>query len=194
MTRTSGTPYEPMNLLRLSTIADVSKPERLPDSMPNGHGLGMVHIEVGVFHRAHQAVTTDDTLAYYDNDWRIIGISLRSNKIATKLNEQNGLFTLLTRGATETSSRVIASIDHVLGGKTHLFLHALCSPSIRLVTSTVTEALSDLMPAKLKYNERRRRDILDMLTMIKEKGCDATIKVESTNMNVAKDNLTRFVS
>ena len=37
---------------------------------------GIVHLGVGNFHRAHQAVYTDDVLAQ-DPRWGIVGVSLR---------------------------------------------------------------------------------------------------------------------
>ena len=38
---------------------------------------GILHIGVGAFHRAHQAVYTDDVLNRSGGDWGIIGASLR---------------------------------------------------------------------------------------------------------------------
>ena len=42
---------------------------------------GIAHIGVGGFHRAHQAVHTDDALAAEGGDWRILGANLRSREI-----------------------------------------------------------------------------------------------------------------
>ena len=39
---------------------------------------GIVHLGIGAFHRAHQAVYVDDCLAAGDTGWGIIGASLRS--------------------------------------------------------------------------------------------------------------------
>ena len=39
---------------------------------------GIVHFGIGAFHRAHQAVYTDDAMAAGDRDWAISGVSLRS--------------------------------------------------------------------------------------------------------------------
>ena len=41
------------------------------------HSVGIVHFGIGAFHRAHQAVFTDDILAR-DPGWGIVGVSLRS--------------------------------------------------------------------------------------------------------------------
>ena len=52
---------------------------------------GIVHIGIGAFHRAHQAVYTDDAMNAGDRDWGIIGVSLRSGGVAAQLNPQGGL-------------------------------------------------------------------------------------------------------
>ena len=39
---------------------------------------GIVHIGLGAFHRAHQAVAIDDCLAAGERDWGIVAASLRS--------------------------------------------------------------------------------------------------------------------
>ena len=44
---------------------------------------GIVHLGIGAFHRAHQAVVIDDLLAAGATDWGIIGASLRSAGHAT---------------------------------------------------------------------------------------------------------------
>ncbi len=40
--------------------------------------IGIVHLGIGAFHRAHQAVYLDDRLAAGEMDWAICGASLRS--------------------------------------------------------------------------------------------------------------------
>ena len=40
--------------------------------------IGVVHLGIGAFHRAHQAVIFDDALAAGDLRWGITGVSLRS--------------------------------------------------------------------------------------------------------------------
>ena len=58
---------------------------------PQRHGTGIVHLGLGAFHRAHQAVYTDDALARDGGDWRIVGVSLRSTSIAYKALERLAL-------------------------------------------------------------------------------------------------------
>lgn len=124
---------------RLSSLARVNGPASLPGYDPAAHGRGIVHLGIGAFHRAHQAAVTDAALAARGGDWRITGVSLRSQDVARAMNPQNGLYTLIERGAAGTSARVIAAIDHVIAADPAATLTALCDPGVRIVTLTVTE-------------------------------------------------------
>ena len=50
--------------------------------------IGIVHLGLGAFHRAHQAVYTDDALAAQAGDWAIAGVSLRSADVRERLAPQ----------------------------------------------------------------------------------------------------------
>ena len=60
--------------------------------------VGIVHLGLGNFHRAHQAVYVDDALAAGERDWAICGINLRRREPVDRLRAQDGLYTLLLRG------------------------------------------------------------------------------------------------
>ncbi|MEZ5797806.1 MAG: mannitol dehydrogenase family protein [Paracoccaceae bacterium] len=124
---------------RLSSLAAIRGQARLPGYDPAAHGRGIVHLGIGAFHRAHQAVLTDDALAAAGGDWRITGVSLRSTAVAEAMNPQNGLYTLIERGAAGTSARVIAAIRDVIAADPVATLAALVDPAVRIVTLTVTE-------------------------------------------------------
>jgi len=70
---------------------------RKPAYEPADHAPGIGHIGVGTFHKAYQAIYTDDTLASEGGDWRIVGVSLRRPKAAEDLNLHIGLYSLLER-------------------------------------------------------------------------------------------------
>ncbi len=126
---------------RLTALADISGPATRPGYDPAGHDCGIVHLGTGAFHRAHQAVYTDEALSEEGGDWRIVGVSLRSQAIADAMNPQNGLYTLIERGADGVSGRVVASIDRVIAAARDgdAPLAALARPQTRVVTLTVTE-------------------------------------------------------
>jgi fructuronate reductase len=114
---------------------------RRPGYAPQDHGVGIVHLGLGAFHRAHQAVCTDDALATDGGDWRIRGVSLRGADVADALNPQDGLYTLLVQGAGGTEVRVIASIAGVISERREpgAALAAMAAPGTRIVSLTVTE-------------------------------------------------------
>ncbi len=125
----------------LTSLGDVALDKHRPKYRPSRHATGIVHLGVGAFHRAHQAVYTDDALAAGGGDWRIIGVSLRSTAIADALKAQHGLYTLIERSEAGTKARVVGSIDRVIAATRAPaeVIAAMTAPSTRIVSLTVTE-------------------------------------------------------
>ena len=71
---------------------------------------GIVHLGIGAFHRAHQAVVIDDLLAEGAVDWGIVGASLRSSDTRDALAPQDGLYTVAVRSGAGTEHRIIGSV------------------------------------------------------------------------------------
>ena len=101
---------------------------------------GIVHLGIGAFHRAHQAVYTDDILGR-DPGWGILGASLKSRATRDALKPQDGLYTLAVRSGEGERLRVIGSVLDVLVAPEQLarLLAAMADPRIRIVSLTVTE-------------------------------------------------------
>ncbi|HMM91065.1 mannitol dehydrogenase family protein [Bradyrhizobium sp.] len=102
---------------------------------------GIVHLGIGAFHRAHQAVVIDDLLAAGAIEWGIIGASLRSSQTRDALAPQDGLYTLAVRSGKGTDHRVIGSVlasDVARENPRQLIAH-LADPATRIVSLTVTE-------------------------------------------------------
>ncbi|QGW63930.1 mannitol dehydrogenase family protein [Lysobacter soli] len=101
--------------------------------------IGIVHLGVGAFHRAHQAVYIDDALAL-DPDWAISGVSLNSRDVRDALAPQDGLYTLALLGETP-QLRVIGALREVLAARDEgaRVLERLAHADVRLVTLTITE-------------------------------------------------------
>lgn len=101
--------------------------------------IGIVHIGVGAFHRAHQAVYIDDLLAS-DPSWAISGVSLHSRDVRDALQPQDGLYSLALLGE-RPSLRVIGSIRELLFAREQgaQVLARLADPAVRIVTLTITE-------------------------------------------------------
>jgi fructuronate reductase len=115
---------------------------------------GIVHLGIGSFHRAHQAVYTDSVLANGDLRWGIVGASLRNSDTRDALKPQNFLYTLNLRAETETL-RVIGSLQDILVAPENpaALIETLCQPSVAVVSLTVTEKGYHYDPATRALNE-----------------------------------------
>ncbi|MDQ8041072.1 mannitol dehydrogenase family protein [Cellulosimicrobium sp. XJ-DQ-B-000] len=104
--------------------------------------VGIVHLGIGAFHRAHQAVVTEDAaLATGEDRWGILGVTQRSATVRDQLRPQGGVYTVLTVGARGASARVVGSVTDVAwpAEETPRILAALAAPTTHVVTLTVTE-------------------------------------------------------
>jgi len=101
---------------------------------------GIVHLGIGAFHRAHQAVVIDDVLRQAP-DWGIVGASLRRPDTKEALAPQDGLYTLLIKDGEQRSPRLIGSVLGVLDAphEKEALLSRMADPATRLVSLTVTE-------------------------------------------------------
>jgi fructuronate reductase len=110
---------------------------------------GIVHLGIGAFHRAHQAVYTEDALAATgENDWSICGVTQRSRDVLEQLRPQDGLYGVLERGVGNTGLRVVGVVREVLSAADWPALSArLADPRTRIVSLTVTEKGYRLDPA-----------------------------------------------
>lgn len=102
---------------------------------------GIVHLGVGAFQRAHQAMYTEAALAAGDTRWGIVGASLRSSAVRDALKVQDWLYTLAVRGAEGERLSVIGALKGVLVApeKPAALLWYLTEPTVAIVTLTVTE-------------------------------------------------------
>ena len=103
----------------------------------------MVHLGIGAFHRAHQAVYTEDAaLATGESGWGICGVTQRSASVLHQLGPQDGLYGILQKGAgTPPSVRITGIVREVLDGPTQAdaVLDRIADPAVAVVTLTVTE-------------------------------------------------------
>lgn len=98
-----------------------------------------VHLGLGNFFRAHQAWYTEHSP---DRDeWGIAAFTGRSAELAETLTGQDALYTLVTRSESGDDVDVISSLSACHPAQDHeSFLRYLSSPSVRLLTLTVTES------------------------------------------------------
>ncbi|MBE9113356.1 mannitol dehydrogenase family protein [Nodosilinea sp. LEGE 07298] len=105
---------------------------------------GIVHIGVGGFHRAHQALYMDNYLEQHPgSDWAICGVGLLEfdQKMRDALHSQDCLYTLVERSPAGDDARVIGSITQYLFAPDdrEVAIATLADPQCRIVTLTITE-------------------------------------------------------
>jgi fructuronate reductase len=129
-----------MQRLNLESLAGLPPAVRRPDYDFMNLSIGVVHLGLGAFHRAHQAVYTEDALRSRGGDWGILGASLRHADAPGALAAQQQLYTVETLGSI-SDYRIVAAIRASLTATTQRaqLLHALSSPRTHIVTLTVTE-------------------------------------------------------
>src|SRR5687768_3031576 len=108
---------------------------------PAGLDIGIVHLGVGAFHRAHQADYTDAAIAKGDRRWGIVGASLRSADTRDALRPQDYLYTIAESDETGERFRVIGCLRDVLVAPENpaTLIRAMGRPSVKIVSLTVTE-------------------------------------------------------
>ena len=117
--------------------AAVGRPSFAPDALE----VGIVHLGIGAFHRAHQAAFTQEALAVRSGPWGICGVSLRSADTHDRLAAQDHLYTLIERDAETARATIIGAVRETLFAPADpgAVVARLAAPSTRLVTLTITE-------------------------------------------------------
>ncbi|WP_441296687.1 mannitol dehydrogenase family protein [Agrobacterium sp. Azo12] len=109
---------------------------------------GIVHIGLGAFHRAHQAVFTQKAIEKTFGPWGIVAVNLRSPEPVKALQQQEGLYSVITRSADGDKADIIGvTVDWICaaerGGDVIAYLS---NPDTRIVTLTVSEKAYGLDP------------------------------------------------
>lgn len=144
----------------MSRLSDATAPSTF---RPTSRGI--VHLGLGAFHRAHQAVFTDEAaILTGDSSWGITGVSQRSNAVAEQLRPQDGLFTLVEKGVDVERATVVGSIVEVLNAAedSAAVVAAIGDPGVRIVTLTVTEKGYRLDPATGRLRRGDEQIVADL--------------------------------
>ncbi len=107
-----------------------------------GLRTGQVHIGLGAFHRAHQALYTEQVMNQTgDVRWGIAGVSLRSPEVASRLMPQDRLFSVFERHGEEVHGRIVGALTAAWHAPTQWMTvrSALANPDVKVITLTVTE-------------------------------------------------------
>ena len=138
-------PAETKPLAPLSRATLPAVPETYlcsPASAWREPGIGIVHLGLGNFHRAHQALYTEEAMLVDGGDWGICGVSLTGNvEKRDLLRAQDGLYSLVQRGPDGVAVRVVRALREVLTcpDDAGALMARLCMPATRIVSLTVTE-------------------------------------------------------
>ncbi len=102
----------------------------------------VVHLGVGGFHRAHQAVYLDDLARLGHTGWGEVGVGLRSPAMRDALCPQDQLFTVVERGGGGDTARIVGSMIRYLFAPDdpRAVLDVLADRRTRIVTLTITGA------------------------------------------------------
>ena len=101
-------PGQTVPRLRLDQL-DRAPVEWRPVPDPRTLSVGIVHLGTGAFHRAHQAVYTQQAMAVSgETSWGICGVTQRSPAVAEALLPQDCLYSVLERSAEGTKSVLLA--------------------------------------------------------------------------------------
>ena len=96
----------------MKTIANTNLNEQVirPTFARSNLKTRIVHLGFGAFHRAHQALFTNEMLEKTNSDWGICEVNLFGGEdLIEQLRMQDHLYTVAEKGAEATDVKLIAS-------------------------------------------------------------------------------------
>jgi fructuronate reductase len=108
---------------------------------PAPSNAGIVHLGLGNFHRAHQAVYTSAAMAANPGPWGIIGSANSSRTVASAMAAQDLLYSVveISPGSADVSVTAAHSQVLVASEQSTELVAAIAAESTKIVTLTVTE-------------------------------------------------------
>ncbi|MBZ6078200.1 mannitol dehydrogenase family protein [Microvirga puerhi] len=154
------------NRLTLATLASLPKTITRPRYAREALRPGILHIGVGNFHRAHQAVYLNDLFnAGKSHDWALIGAGIRPADRAMRqaLEAQDWLTTVVELEPGANTAQVIGSMMGFVpvGEDARAIVNALDDPNLRIVSLTVTEGGYCIDPATGSFNPEHSDIVYD---------------------------------
>lgn len=147
-----------------ATLSTVPQSVRRPQFNPASLGRGILHLGCGAFHRAHQAVATQRAIEAQGAEglrWGITSASMVRRTTPGQLAPQNGLYTLLERGAGGVKPEIIGALREVFHAPSdpwHL-ADRIADEGTKIVTLTVTSPGYLLEPSSGRL-QKNHRDVL----------------------------------
>ncbi|MFZ2102010.1 MAG: mannitol dehydrogenase family protein [Oricola sp.] len=115
---------------RLTRPAEAPKP-----------AIGVVHLGLGAFFRAHGALYLEEAMAKSGSDWGVLGVSLRHPDLRDRLAPQDYAYTACELGPEGEALRIGTALVSMLVAPENpqAVLAAMADPKAKIVTLTVTE-------------------------------------------------------
>jgi fructuronate reductase len=131
----------PEHKLSRPTLPKVAAAVKTPGYTPKPTATGVVHLGLGAFHRAHQAMVFDQLLRQGDSRWGVHGVGMTQPGLVNKLRAQDGLYSVRIAGATGVEWQVPGALwqTSVATAERQNVLDAIAAQSTRWITLTVTE-------------------------------------------------------
>ncbi|SNR28258.1 fructuronate reductase [Puniceibacterium sediminis] len=104
-------------------------------------GVGIVHLGLGAFFRAHGAIYVSESMAKSGGDWGILAASIKSPGTRDSLAPQSYAYTALEAGPDGDTAQVIEVIEDMFVAPEDpaALVTAMADPGVKIVTLTVTE-------------------------------------------------------
>jgi len=138
-------------MIRLDETSASSLPDEVtrPAYDRRAIATGVIHLGLGAFHKAHQAVVYEAALNSGDLRWGVLGASLRSASVRDQLGPQDNLYTVTAHQGKDEQTQLIGALKGVLLAPEDpaRLVRAMADPQAHLVTLTVTEKGYKLDPA-----------------------------------------------
>jgi mannitol 2-dehydrogenase len=130
--------------LKAANLSSLDPNIRVPKYDRQKVGQSIMHVGVGGFHRAHQAVYMDDLFHQGgDLQWGYCGVGLLKHdaRIRDVMLSQDCLYTLVERSLQGDQARIIGSIVNFLFAPDdpQKVIEQMASPQTRIVSLTITE-------------------------------------------------------
>jgi mannitol 2-dehydrogenase len=153
--------------LRTASLQSLDPQVAIPGYDRSTVTAGIVHVGVGAFHRAHQAMYIDRLLTEGKAlNWGICGVGVLPGDIGIRdaLRAQDCLYTLVIKRPDGTlEPRVIGSIiEYLLApDDPEAVIEKMAARSTRIVSLTVTEGGYNLHPVTGEFDERTAAIVAD---------------------------------
>jgi len=147
--------------LSAHTLSTLPAAIQMPSYDRTAHAPGVVHLGLGAFHRAHQAMVFDHLLTGGDTRWGIHGVGMTRPDLVNQLKAQDGLYAVRIADGQGVKWQVPGALwrMNVAATERDAVVQAIAAPSTRWVTLTVTEkgytpALAQLLLDGLRLRQQ----------------------------------------